>query len=829
MCRRPSPLSRALAATAAFAGLLALPPAAGAQIFAGVGTDRALALPSTGAARLSRPAADPSDAKPSVPTATDLVRHLPGTLDGWRLTGEIGTLRWPVFLTAAQAAAPVRFRVGFVSAISLLPEASSLEVTINGTAVGSTPIDAAQAMRTMEFAVPGGLLQHGYNSVAINVQQRHRVDCSAGATYELWTRFDPARTGLVLAAGDVADIADLAALAPRPDGAMPIHVVLGGKINPAQLKQLIAATQRIALSGGFLQPAIDFDAANTEPYGVDLVLGTRASLGSLAGVAGALGDSGPVARLLPAGGRLHPTLLVTGSTGAEIDRAVALVAAGPSTVGTAAGLLAQANYPAHRSEGGEDLSLRDLAISSENFSGRFFRKSFNLSLPADFLASDYGRGTFDLAGGYASGLAGGAQVSVDVNGRSSGVIKLPYRDGDVFKHKQLFLPLSLMRPGLNRIDVFAETERPEDGSCGAPASKRFLFLDTSEIVLPRLARVQRLPDLALATSGGLPFTHGTARLVVPKPDRETMGAALSLTTRAAVAAGTLIPFSFATSTGGDEAGATLVVASARTLDPALVRAVGVDPARIETAWRDLPAPPKPATGAGRDTSVDTPVDSHWWMVNADGPAACRLPTPMAPTQARASVDAPAIAKAVPVATTTASDDILESWSAKAPDKGWLERMASASAGVVGWLDGGIRSLRLPAAKAATGDGIARNASLILAQGFAGSSDNVTTIVTAPNSETLRAAVACLFDPKVWSRVHGRLAALDASSGDVVATDAREVRYLASGSWSLANSRLVLAGWLSLNPLMFVLVALLAALCLSATTFWFVRGIGRRPE
>ena len=190
------------------------------------------------------------------------------------------------------------------------------------------------------------------------------------------------------------------------------------------------------------------------------------------------------------------------------------------------------------------------------------------------LAADYGRGTFDLAGGYASGLARGAQIRVDVNGRNSGIIKLPYADGEVFKHNQLFLPLGMMRPGVNRVEVYAETPRAEDASCAATSAKRFLFLDKSELRLPTLARVQRLPDLALATAGALPFTEGHAHLVVPKPDRDTIGAALSLTARAAVAAGRVVPFSFSTKmpTGSD--GSTLVVSPARALDPGTMMRVG---------------------------------------------------------------------------------------------------------------------------------------------------------------------------------------------------------------------------------------------------------------
>ena len=121
-----------------------------------------------------------------------------------------------------------------------------------------------------------------------------------------------------------------------------------------------------------------------------------------------------------------------------------------------------------------------------------------------------------------------------------------------------------------------------------------------------------------------------------------------------------------------------------------------------------------------------------------------------------------------------------------------------------------------------------NDSLALAQAST-AAGNVTTIVTAPDGATLRAAVGCLFEPQVMAQVHGRLATLDASRGTVTATDATTFRYRSSGPVSLGNARLVLAGWFSLNPAAFVGVALFSALCLSGSTLWFVRGVGRRPE
>ena len=76
-------------------------------------------------------------------------------------------------------------------------------------------------------------------------------------------------------------------------------------------------------------------------------------------------------------------------------------------------------------------------------------------------------------------------------------------------------------------------------------------------------------------------------------------------------------------------------------------------------------------------------------------------------------------------------------------------------------------------------------------------------------------------------MHGRLSVLDAANGGLVATEADHFRYTSDRGSSLGNFRLVVAGWFSLNPFAFVLLAFLTALCLSGTTLVFVRGA--RPK
>ena len=815
-CARQSPLPgmrSSVRASAAVLVLLAISAPARAQMWAGMGP-RGVAMPGVtlpGVNDFAARAVRPTQAAPApapVAAATTVLRHLPAPLDGWRISGESGELRWPVFLTQAQVVASPRLRIGYMSAVSVLPETSSLRLRINGRVVGADPIDAPQGLRRIAFTIPADLLKPGFNEVAIIVEQRHRVDCSVAATFELWTRIDPAETGLELpaAAASITDLADLPALASRPDGAVPIHVVLSGRTNPSHLGRLVRATQALALRGRMQQPIVDFSQDAGEPYGLDLALGTREALVKLPRLAGALGTTGPLVVVIAGDTSARPTLVVTGSDDREVDAAIAGLSRLPEPFGTAAGLVAAANFPARLTQGGEALTMHDLGLATQDFNGRFFKRSIAFSLPADMLVADYGRGTFDLAGGYASGLARGAQVRVDVNGHNSGIIKLPYADGEVFKHNQLFLPLGMMRPGVNRVDIYAETPREADASCAASPAKRFLFIDKSQLRLPTLARVERLPDLALATAGALPFTQGQAHLVVPKPDRDTMGAALSLTARVAVAANRIVPFAFATKMPATSDGSTLVVSPARSLDPGTMTRVGLDPAAVEAAWRNV------ADTRQVIEAAPGAVQAHWWLTNPDGPSACKLPP-------HAAVAIKGVVKSAPA--TAKDDDILDQAAGETQAPGWRIRLGE-------WADTVQARFRMAAAGSGAA-GVDADASLLMAQGVTGGDGDVTTIVTASDAATLKASVGCLFDPQVWSKVHGRLAALDASTGNVVASDATSFTYRGAKASSLGNGRLVLAGWFSLNPLAFVAMSLLLALCLSGTTLWFVRGVGRRPE
>ena len=198
--RCPAPRSVSLLTLASL--LVAAAPPAEAQSFLGRGAPLVLSLPDAQpAARRPGPAVVETVSAAPAPAPALPQRPFPALSTGLRLAGEESSLQWPVYLTETQARERLRLRIGYLAAISVVPDASFLTATINGVAIGRSEIKAPGAIRIIEFDIPADLLKPGYNAVAVAGIQRHRVDCSLDATYELWTQIDPAWTGLVAPPG----------------------------------------------------------------------------------------------------------------------------------------------------------------------------------------------------------------------------------------------------------------------------------------------------------------------------------------------------------------------------------------------------------------------------------------------------------------------------------------------------------------------------------------------------------------------------------------------------------------------------------------------------
>ncbi|UHC15905.1 cellulose biosynthesis cyclic di-GMP-binding regulatory protein BcsB [Methylobacterium currus] len=788
------------------------------------------------------PEANPARRGMAVVAAVEAARRFPAGARGYRLAGEEDALQFPVYLTEAQARGSAKLRVSYLSAISVAPESSELSGSVNGTKVGWTRIQAPGAVKVVEFPIPEGLLRPGYNAVALAASQRHRVDCSTEATYELWTQIDPSRSGLVVGQAADLDLKTLAALEPDESGALPIGVLLTERPSPERLERMIGAVQAVALVGRLARPAVSFGQALSGRAGLNLVVGTAAEIRGTEGLEELGPITGPrVAVLAPRGSRA-PTVVVTGPSAADVRQAIATLAASGDGSGTPAGTrLAELSrgYPV---QGGESLTLEQLGVASREFNGRLLRVGFAVRFPADFVPADYGKVILHLAGGYAAGLEPSARIVVDINGRNAASVPLPYSRGEVFTDSAIPLPLSLWRPGLNRVEISAQLPTAADRTCDtlAPGAKRarFLFLDRTRIDVPALARAVRSPDLAAVKAGAVPFlapglspAGPRPRLVLPTPDRDSASAAATLAARLAIAAGRVIDFEIGSDEREAGGGAHLIVAPVRALTPAALEAVGLDPAQIRGIWEgraETVATPGPF-GAEGVVTLD--------RLRRNLPMRCALPALTTPLRTAAAVPAQAPVQATPPAPAPdpaeapadSEADLFARWDESARGLGVVPAvLANAWTGLI-QRAAETRDLALRLAGGPAPEAVPLNprASVIIAQGAGGRLADGTVLVTAPNASMLKASVSCLVDPVVWTGLVGQAAFLDASDGSLSTVQPKRIGLIETQSRGLANLRLVSAAWLSLNPGAYVAMTLVMALCLGLATTSLVRQLGRR--
>ena len=790
--------------------------------------------------------AQPVAARATPSVATPFVtRHLPNNTQGYRLTGEIGVSEWPMFLTAAQARGRLRFRVGYLSAVSVMPEASTLTLSINDEAVGQTRISAANSVRTAEFDIPPGLLKPGFNAIRIGVEQRHRVDCSLQSTYELWTQIDPTQTGLIIPRGEasVSNLTEIGGLMPDPQGALPMRVSLPSRTSAANIERVVRAVQLISLIGRFEQPTVDIGPLADGDYGLNLVVGLAADVLKMPGLDQIGVINGARVIVLPASNGRRTTVVITGASEDDVNAALGQLAVAGEPKGAPAGLRAASAFPGMRVDGAQRVRLRDIGVATQEFSGRFFRAGFNIIMPPDFYAADYAKAQLALDGGYAPGLTNHAEIVVNINGRNAVSYKLPKAAGDVFKQNEVPLPLGLMRPGLNRIEIEALVPSESDANCdplsAIKARKRFLFLDTTEQLLPQIARIARMPDLAVTATGGFPYTAGTVqpKLYVPTPDRDTIGAAATLAARMAISAGRALDFRFTVNVPPKGSGATLVVGALKSIDPSIVKATGADPEQLNNLWADAFA----AGGRSAD-EMQTKFEArarYRLALQNNFPATCRarkLPPKSARLAAQAGgVETQARANASPTIDTGARQrDLFDEWQSDVRGTSWRAKIGAtlsalgaraqtAASTARGWAERRTRD-------AAEEPMLTERSSLLIAQNMLGeTSDDVWTMVTAPNSAMLGESVACLVDPRVWRQVEGRLSALDPSEAAMHSKMAESPRFIETQPLSIGNLRLIAASWLSTNRYFYLAFSAFIALCLGAATTWFVRNVGRKPE
>ena len=704
-------------------------------------------------------------------TSDSVLRRLSPTLDGARLEGEVAVRRWAVYLTAEEALRPARFEILAESAVSVMPEASRLTLSVNGKPGGETPIGGAWTSQPTILPMTPGLLHAGWNTLVLTARQRHRVDCSVDATYELWTRLSPAATGLRLAGppARITGFADLPALPLDIEGRLPIRLRTG-VMTPRLAGPAMAAIAALAQAAGAAHPVVDVDPLPGSGEGLDVLL-----------------VSGEASQRLPA-----PFSLEAG----EGRPVVTLAAATPEVLETAVAALSAALRREARPSpaavplvtGGETKRFSELGVDSQTFDGRRWEVSAAVAFPADMLAADYASVRLDLSAGYPAGLSPTAQLSVTVNGKPSAAVQMGARNGGLLGRRAISLPLSAFRPGLNRITLSAVLPAPADAVCDPRAQiagpERFALLDSSTLQFPTMARIGRFPDI------GRSFAPHTGAMAPRTPifqlgrlDASTLAAAATLHARMSQTGrpGAIPVVAERAPLGSDP---VIVVGTALDLSRNLLAGAGVPAATVAMAWN-------PRARAAAQVARAREVDRELVTGSVGKPT---------------------------VATSTPSNpaDVMSRWRAQQglDTTSLRARVVAFAGGIVAWLS------PTPVAALPVGS----STDLVMAQSVASGTGQITTVVTAPTPSALVDGTALLTAPATWNGLSGRAVLLELDSAKTTIVPAESAWLLGDEPLDLVNLRLLIAAWLSLNAPVYALLLLLAAVGFGFATV----GALRRP-
>jgi hypothetical protein len=746
---------------------------------------------------LSAPPAVAEPRSPSLavqPTNTGALRPLPVTSRSPRFAGEHDELEWPIYLTDADLQGPVSLQLAYRSAVSVMPEASRLSVTLNGRAIENRRLEAAPNRRLLTIDLPTSGLSPGWNALRIAVAHRHRVDCSLGSTYELWTDLDPATSGLVTAMADrapVASLADLAVARPDSAGVQRLRLVVSRQASAEDIAIGSRAATLVARLAGLQRPVVELAQEPGSGPGLDIVLGGR-----LSGVTVQSGADG------------RPMLTLGGMSRhdwqADLDLIDAALAARP---GTPEGLAALARIGGWPVRGGEMIRFSDLAVESREFGGRVFRVTTDIAMPADFFPADYDKVRIRLAGGYRGGLTDAARIVVRVNGKVAAGLPLASPTGDVFRDRTIALPLAHFTPGLNRVEIDAQVPTAGDQDCDMLAQldqpARFLFLNQTSIAMPMLARAGRFPDLAATVGGGL---DPATTIYVPHPDADSVGAAMTLATRIGISGPPSAAPRFVFRAPPGDGAPALLVASHTDLPTAVVTAMGLTSDHLRKVWGHHAALSAPRPQAGLD-----PLDRRV--------AALRL--------AQAARDGEIVTGSIAVPAQmpqVGGKDLYASWQSDLHGQSWLSGLLSGLSQLTGSATTPLSALVTGPSAPAIPPLLPTTGLLVAQTHFA---DGPLTIVTAPNPRALTENLTNLTDPARWPTVAGRALTLDMVDLAVATAALEPGGGVRITNWSISNMRLVLAGLFSESPLVLGILVMALAAALGVATHLFVRRVGVR--
>jgi hypothetical protein len=746
--------------------------------------------------------------KPPAVQQTDAglqLRKISGDRADMFFGGEFASRSLPFFALPDEASTPAKLVLTLQTAISVAPEQSRMQVRINGTPVGSTGLVAGDPHR-VEFDVPAGIIHPGYNAVTIDADQRHRVDCSINATYELWTKIDPDKSGLVYASVPKPNLSlvDLLPLSGTKYGRTAIRVILPADADMNAYDRAMTVVQGLTILGNFNHPAVQFATTTGTGPGIDLYVGTKSELAPLLGAdSKALASTDHIV-VDQSGDSDRKRLVLTGMDAADLDtRAQEFVsyATGDHPVGSKEGLTALTNLRGRTLVPGDKVTLRELGYAAKRFAGRYEVSQLNFTMPSDFYPGDYSSMNFHLSALYVGGLAPDAVLVVKANDKVVANIQLSSpREGEI-RDQRLPIPFSVLRPGQNTLTVEARLPSRLDAACEsvdkASSSVRLFINDNSYLEVPDYARIGRYPDIAVLTSGLTAKRDGApdplTYVFVPNYEKQAMNAAATFMAKMAFSSDRVKKVEFTSVLPDLDTANVIAFGSYDTLPSELTGRMKLDFVNIRTV-----------------EAKRAPVE----VASLDGVA---IDIPAAQDEEDSAKTLPQLSRLASFAENLASNPATEARMMvdSAKFKALREMQKLNLKYLPALLDEGRDDTYSPPSTAA----------MVVAQA---SSNNggVWTVFAARNADAIQAQADVLTDYSVWNKLGGAVQSLT-DTGEVIDRRESANQYLfETQPLTFANARLVAAGWLANNAEIYIGALLGTAIMLGIGTFMVLR-TGRR--
>ena len=443
------------------------------------------------------------------------LKRLPAGRDELVFRGENGARSWQINLSQAEASRIAGFQLAMLNSVVVLPERSWLKVIVNGRTLSTLPVRSPDKTTNIVVRIPPGVLTAGANTVEMSVALTHRVDCSVTATYELWASMDPAQTGFLIddgAAYSNHSLEDMAAEPLAEDGATHIHLRMREPADADSVARAGRLVNALVRRVGLPRPLVDVGSEDLR------ILAREEGI--------TLGRDAATNRLV---------LVVTAADDAELDSQINALNNGAPKSG------AQVARGTLLGQSESERTFGELGLATDNFAGRHYLASANITLPADFYPATYEKSQLLIDGGHSATLDKNSQLVFRVNGVVAATMTLAAGKAERYEHKPLEVPLRLFHPGQNEVSVEGIASSSLDQQCdiaAMPRESRLTILPSSKLVLPPFARLGTSPQIpsafaALKASGD----EGRIQLYLSDLDRDTVGAALSILANAAPAMG----------------------------------------------------------------------------------------------------------------------------------------------------------------------------------------------------------------------------------------------------------------------------------------------------